>query len=240
MHFTNGDAEIHYEIEGVADGHPVLLIAPGGMMSTNDKWSAMPWNPRTALAADYRLIGMDQRNAGGSTAPVLDGDGWSSHTSDQLALLDHLGIERCAVIGMCIGGPYIAALLQAAPDRFSAGVMLQPVGVDDNRHAFYQMFDSWASVVAEAQPDVTDETWQRYRSAMWDGEFLLTATPDDVAGWDTPLLVACGNDLYHPLSTSYEIAELAKKCTFIERWKDDEVLAETDTAIKAFLAAQTL
>ena len=34
-----------------------------------------------------------------------------------LALLDHLGIDRFHVAGMCIGGPYIMGLIQAAPQR---------------------------------------------------------------------------------------------------------------------------
>ena len=65
--FENGSVHLHYQIEG--DGFPVFLIAPGGMRSANDLWNRMPWNPRTALRDHYRVIGMDQRNAGASSAP---------------------------------------------------------------------------------------------------------------------------------------------------------------------------
>ncbi|MFP5489241.1 MAG: alpha/beta fold hydrolase, partial [Acidimicrobiia bacterium] len=185
--FEHGPATIHFDVEG--DGFPVLLIAPGGMRSANELWSGMPWNPRT-LADTYRVVGMDQRNAGRSTAPVSAADGWATYTADQLGLLDHLGIDHCHVVGMCIGGPYIAGLLNAAPERFASAVMLQPVGIEpdgSNREAFEQMFDSWVELQADAHGDVDDATWASFRSNMWGGEFLLTATEDDVAGFTTPL-----------------------------------------------------
>ena len=235
--FDDGTRSIHYDVEG--DGYPVLLIAPGGMRSANELWSNAPWNPRTALSADHRVIGMDQRNAGRSTAPITADDGWDTYTADQLALLDHLGIERCHVVGMCIGGPYIMNLLTTAPDRFSAAVLLQPVGISDNREALYEMFDQWAEAIAPQHPDMTDADWRSFRSNMWDGEFVLTATPAEVEGCDTPMLVAMGNDLYHPASTSRRIAELAPDVLFVEEWKEGEALAEFGTTARAFLAART-
>lgn len=240
--FTHGDATIHFDLEGPDNGFPTLLIAPGGMRSANEIWNDMPWNPRTALADTYRLIGMDQRNAGRSSAPVSADDGWATMRDDQLALLDHLGVERCHVIGMCIGGPYIAALLRKAPGRFASAVMLQPVGIEpdgSNRAAFYEMFDRWIEMKAETHGDVDPSTWVQFRSNMWDGEFLLTASPDDVSDFTTPLLVAMGNDLYHPQATSREVAGRAPNVQFVESWKEGAALEAFDPVVKTFLAAHT-
>jgi pimeloyl-ACP methyl ester carboxylesterase len=237
--FDHGAATIHFDSEG--DGFPILLIAPGGMRSANELWNDMPWNPRT-LADTYRVIGMDQRNAGRSSAPVSADDGWDTYTGDQLALLDHLGVERCHVIGMCIGGPYIAALLRTAPERFASAVMLQPVGIEPdggNRSAFHEMFDRWVDLQADAHGDVDAATWAAFRSTMWDGDFLLTATEDDVAAFTTPLLVAMGNDLYHPQVTSRRIAELAPDVTFVESWKEGDALAAFDGLARRFLERHT-
>jgi pimeloyl-ACP methyl ester carboxylesterase len=235
--YENGPVSIHYDEEG--SGFPVLLIAPGGMRSANELWDNMPWNPRAALSGDYRVIGMDQRNAGRSTAPVTADDGWATYRDDQLDLLDHLGIERCHVVGMCIGGPYIMGLLGRAPERVASAVLLQPVGIADNRDAFYEMFDMWVDEVRGHHADVSDADWTSFRSNMWDGEFLLTAGPDEIAVCETPLLVAMGNDLYHPQSTSRLIAERAPNVTFVEEWKDGDALAEFDPTVKAFLARHT-
>lgn len=239
--FEHGDATIHYDVEG--DGFPVLLIAPGGMRSANELWLNMPWNPRAALANEFRVIGMDQRNAGRSIAPVSADDGWGTYAADQLALLDHLGVDRCHLVGMCIGGPYIAALLRAAPERFAAAVLLQPVGIEpdgSNRTAFYEMFDAWAEAHADRSGAVADATWEVFRSNMWDGDFVLTATRDEVAAIETPLLVAMGNDLYHPESTSREVASLARRATLVEQWKDDADLERFDAIARAFLVEHSV
>mmetsp|Transcript_4381 Transcript_4381/g.5523 ORF Transcript_4381/g.5523 Transcript_4381/m.5523 type:complete len:97 (+) Transcript_4381:158-448(+) len=54
-------ATIYYEVKG-AGGVPVLLISPGGMGSSIEKWDMMPFNPWKQLPTDqFTLIGMDQR-----------------------------------------------------------------------------------------------------------------------------------------------------------------------------------
>ena len=44
-------------------------------------------NVPEALSPHFRVIAMDQRNAGASRAPVSADDGWHTYTRDQLALL---------------------------------------------------------------------------------------------------------------------------------------------------------
>ncbi len=112
----------------------MLLLAPGGLRASRiETWANAPWNPIEALADRYRVIGMDQRNTGTSFAPITAEDGWPSYAADQLALMDHLGSERFAVVGMCIGGAFIMELIAEAPERLNAAVALQPIGLDDNR-----------------------------------------------------------------------------------------------------------
>lgn len=231
--FEADDRRIHYEVAG--DGEPVLTIAPGGMRSAAALWDGQPWDPRQ-LSPDYAVIGMDQRNAGRSTAPVSGDDGWATYTADQLDLLDHLGIERCHVIGMCIGGPYIMGLLLAAPERFASAVLLQPVGISGNRAELRAMFEDWASTIADDHPEASADDWERFESNMWDGEFVLTATPEQVADVETPMLVAMGNDHFHPAETSRRLVDLAPAATLIEQWREPEHVPATDAAIRAFLS----
>ncbi len=232
--FTSDDASIHYEIAG--EGVPVLTIAPGGMRSAHSLWEGQPWDPRQ-LSDSHQVIGMDQRNAGASVAPVSGGDGWASYTADQLALLDHLDIDRCHVVGMCIGGPYIIGLLTAAPERFISAILLQPVGIDGNRAELDGMFDDWAAKIIDDHPEAGPDDWAQFRSNMWDGEFVLTATPDEVAAIETPMLVAMGNDIFHPAATSREIVERAPNATLIEQWREPEFVEAAGAAFRAFLAS---
>lgn len=237
--FEHGDARLYYEISGPDDGYPVFTLAPGGMRSRIDWWSNAPWRPLERLDDTYRLIAMDQRNAGRSSAPIRAEDSWATYTADQIALLDHLGIGECHVLGMCIGGPLIAGLLTAHQGRFRSAVMLQPVGIDDNLDTFAEMFEEWVDEVAEDHPEADAATWRSFESNLWDREFVLTATPEDLESITTPLLVMMGNDVYHPPSTSREIARRAPDATLVERWRDDDVLDDTDATIRAFLADHT-
>lgn len=235
--FERGDVRIDYSVEG--DGFPVFAIAPGGMSSANALWNNAPWNPRVRLTARYSVIGMDQRNAGASVAPVSAGDGWASYAEDQLALLDHLGIDRCHLLGMCIGGPYAMALLTAAPERFTCAVMLQPAGIDGDPSVMRDLFDGWAAALAGSHPEADEAAWASFKANMWDGDFLVSSTSDDVAACRTPLLVMMGNDQWHPQSVSREIVALAPDAVLVERWRDADSLPATDATINAFLAEHT-
>ena len=230
--FETADQKIHYDVSG--EGVPVLTIAPGGMRSAHDLWEGQPFDPRQ-LDDGFQVIGMDQRNAGSSVAPVSATDGWADYTADQLALLDHLGIDRCHLVGMCIGGPYIMGLLKAAPERFISAILLQPVGIDGNRAELDEMFDSWAANIVDAHPEASPEDWAQFRSNMWGGDFVLTATPNDVAAMQTPMLVAMGNDIFHPAATSREIVERAPNATLIKQWKEPEFIEAATAAFRAFL-----
>src|SRR4051794_35605203 len=95
------DAEIYYEEFG--EGFPVLAFAPGGQASRIANWQRSPRNPSAPppwfdataeLASDFRVIAMDQRNAGRSRAGVTARDDWRSYARDHIALMEHLGIAR--------------------------------------------------------------------------------------------------------------------------------------------------
>jgi len=220
--YERNGASIYYEDSG--DNLPaVLLIAPGGMKSSIGFWDNTPWDPREHLRGQFRVIAMDQRNAGRSTAPVSAGDGWHTYTADQLGLMDHLGIQRFHVAGMCIGGPYSFGLIGDAPERVASATLFQPIGRDDNRDAFYAMFDDWASALATEMASVSRDAWSSFRENMYGGDKVLFNVDETfVAACTTPLLVLLGNDLYHPQSTSRMLAETAPNATLIEFWKEGE------------------
>lgn len=235
--FERDDIQIYYEEYG--QGFPVLLIAPGGMRSAISFWEGTPWNPIEQLAPNYRVIAMDQRNAGKSVAPVRASDSWYVYTQDQLALLDHLGVNQFHVAGMCIGGPYIMGLIEAAPQRVASAVLFQSIGLDNNRQAFFEMFDSWADELKPIRTEVSTEAWESFKTSMYSGDFLFNVSRDFVAKCETPLLVLLGTDLYHPESTSRELAALAPNATLIEHWKEPEHQPAAKQAMERFLAEHT-
>lgn len=235
--FKRDDIHLYYEEYG--QGFPLLLIAPGGMRSSIAFWERTPWNPIEQLSSTYRVIAMDQRNAGQSVAPIRATDSWHVYTADQLALLDHLGVERFHVAGMCIGGPYIMGLIEAAPQRVASAILFQTIGLHDNREAFFEMFDSWAAELKPQRPEVSADAWETFKKTMYGGDFLFNVSRDFVARCQTPLLVLMGNDLYHPAESSREVAALAPHATFIEKWKEPEHQPAARQAVEHFLAAHT-
>src|SRR5688500_12128205 len=129
--YEKGSVRIHYEEGGTPSGYPLLLLAPGGLNSSLDNWSRMAaFNPLEVFKDDFRMVAMDQRNAnnGTSTGPVETTDPWDVFLSDQLGLLDHLGIREFFALGFCIGCSYGLGLARKAPDRLTAAVLCQPIG----------------------------------------------------------------------------------------------------------------
>ncbi|MDQ4118252.1 MAG: alpha/beta hydrolase [Actinomycetota bacterium] len=231
---------LYYEEHGPSSpvsGVPILLIAPGGMRSTVEFWENAPWNPVEHLSDRYRVIAMDQRNAGRSVADVHGSDGWSDWTADHLALLDHLGVDTVAVLGMCIGGSYTASLLATAPQRIRAAVTLQPIGRDGNQERFDGMVDDWAAEIAADHPEATDADWAGLRRNLFGGGGVLFSVPDEaLTRFTTPWLVLMGGDEAHPESASRRVAELAPGVTLVERWKAPEHVEAGKRAVDAFLA----
>jgi pimeloyl-ACP methyl ester carboxylesterase len=236
--FEREGISIHYEERG--EGFPLLLFAPGGMNSAVEFWKRSPWNPIESLSAHFRVIAMDQRNAGRSRAPIRAGDGWSVYSDDHLALLDHLEIERTHLLGGCIGGPYCLGVIEAAPARVAAAVLQQPIGLSpENRSAFYAMFDAWANALREERSDVDGAALAAFRERMYGGDFVFNVSREFVQSCAKPLLVLMGDDLYHPSAISREIVELARDAELVEQWKEPEHVPATIERVRDFLGAHT-
>lgn len=90
---------------------PVVLHHHGGLMSAGD---IVPLAP-AAQARGIRLVAADRPGIGGSTLvtgrTLLDG------ADDARALLDHLEVEECRVLGWSMGGPYALATAARLGDR---------------------------------------------------------------------------------------------------------------------------
>src|SRR5438067_12888734 len=110
--FVRGDTTIYYETHG--SGFPLLLLPPGGMNAVASWWSRGAFNPVEIFKNEYQVINLDQRNAGSSSGPVEVDDPWGSYARDQIALMNHLGIERFHVLGCCIGCSYALSLIKHA------------------------------------------------------------------------------------------------------------------------------
>jgi pimeloyl-ACP methyl ester carboxylesterase len=111
-----------------------LLCLPGLTRSMADFDYLVPHLP------PLRLIRMDYRGRGGS-----DRTGSATYTvqqeaRDALALLDHLGVERAAILGTSRGG-LIGMLLGAVARNRVTGLCLNDIGPEINRDGLSRIFD---------------------------------------------------------------------------------------------------
>ena len=216
---------IHYEVTGA--GYPVLLFAPGFLSSRIERWRSNPAKPGVAqdwvdpapvLAPHFTVVALDVRNAGQSRVAIGPADDWSSYTADHLALLAHLGITRCHVMGACIGVSFGFSLDAARPGLVTSLVLQNPIGLHDNRAIVQQEFDHWAAEVA-TWPGTDPALLQPLGQRMFGGGFLFSVPPAIVAACDIPILLMPGDDGMHPAETSAAITRLAPQTQRVAPWK---------------------
>jgi pimeloyl-ACP methyl ester carboxylesterase len=238
--FEHHGASIYYEEFG--QGFPILTFAPAGLQSVIEVWNSpsAPVNPLTEFAPTFRVIAMDQRNAGGrSRAPITAQDGWHSYTADHLALLDHLGIDQCHLYGQCIGGSFIMSLLKAQPQRVACAVLAQPIGrVEAALPGRTARFNAWAESLQD-HPEATEQVLDAFYRNLYGPGFVYSVDRSFASSCQTPCLILAGNDAAHPFAIAEELAQLLPNAEFIPEWKEGAALGAAKTRIKQFLSEHT-
>ena len=225
--YENGPVRLRYEEAG--SGFPLLVIPGGGLNATIAGLANHAFNPMEEFSDSFRCVSIDLRNANGgqSEGPVDVERGWDAFADDQLGLMDHLGIEKFMVIGFCIGGPFCWNLLQRAPDRVVASVMVHPSGFrSDQPDIFYQNnIRDWAPALCERRDDVTMETIDAFLNKMYreNPDFVFTVTRDFVRGCETPVLILPDDIPAHPYAVAMETALLASNSQVsLYPWKEND------------------
>ena len=103
-------AEIYYQTQGAG---PAVVLAHG-IGGNHALW----YGQIDALARSNRVILFDHRGFGLSRD--LDGRGRDAFVEDLVALLDHLGEERVALIGQSMGAGTCIGFAHQAPERVAA------------------------------------------------------------------------------------------------------------------------
>ncbi len=244
--FKRPDAEIYYEVNG--SGSPLLLFGPGGLQSRIDRWHATPASPggprpridpTIDLANRFTVIAMDQRNAGQSRAHVAATDGWHTYAADHLALMEHLGHRRFLIMGACIGGSFNLKLCQVAPERIAAAVLMNPIGLHENRETWDAGIRNYEEVVRRRDPSVSKEAIRSFGNNMFGGDFVFSVDRDFVRGCTTPLFLMPGKDTPHPAATSAEIASLAPNIVIHQEWDGPTHCDESIRRVVDFLNRHT-
>ena len=172
---TTGGFRLYYEDTG-GEG-PALLFLHGAGGNHLSWWQQVP-----VFAEEYRCVTVDQRGFGQSP-DVAGGPGPSALATDALALLDHLGIAKAAIVAQSMGGWAAVGAAVQAPARFWAIVLANTVGNLTNRE-----IAAVREQLTATSPPRPAVLWQAalgptFRKTQPAGAFLYA----QIAGLNTPL-----------------------------------------------------
>lgn len=157
--FSSGSTRIRYRVVG--KGEPVLLLH--GYTDRVEMWAAMA----DSLSRQYQVIVPDVRGFGLSTKFASPSDYGRHMVTDQVALLDHLGIRRSHVVGYSMGAVLAANLATLVPDRItSASLIAGP------------FFPDSATLARWVEPDLTE--LERGNGLMSFFRHIMPTWPDSV------------------------------------------------------------
>jgi len=123
--FERNGARIAYDVTG--DG-PVVILGHS-LLCGRWMWSRVV--PR--LAEHYKVVNAEFRGHGESTTPGAFG--FDEMVDDWLALLDEVGADKAALVGLSMGGMTGMRLALKAPERVGALVLLDSSA---NREPFFK------------------------------------------------------------------------------------------------------
>lgn len=116
MRIRSGRAVVHYELGGKPDAPALLMIR--GLGRTRLHWGRV----LDELAADFRLVTMDNRGVGDSSAP-LPPYSTASMARDAARVIEAAEVERAHVFGISLGGMVAQELAIRYPERIDRLVL---------------------------------------------------------------------------------------------------------------------
>lgn len=127
---VDGTAIAYYEAGEVRDGRLPLVMLHGGGPGASSWSNFGPALP--GFAQDFRTILVDQPGFGASDKPEVVGNYYRHAARHVLGVLDHLGIERCHLLGNSLGGGTAMRLALEHADRVARLVLMGPGGLSLN------------------------------------------------------------------------------------------------------------
>jgi pimeloyl-ACP methyl ester carboxylesterase len=116
--FLHDGLEFAFEVSGDPDTPPVVLLH--GFASDLRAWHPVAQE----FARYYHVVAMDLRGHGRSAAPAdLDAYTAEALAADVRALLDHLELDLCALVGTSFGGMVALQFAVTWPERLAALVV---------------------------------------------------------------------------------------------------------------------
>jgi pimeloyl-ACP methyl ester carboxylesterase len=184
-------------------GAPVVLLHG---LTASRRYVVM--GSRSLERAGHRVVAYDARGHGASSpAPTPDAYGYGELTSDLVAVLDALGLERAVLAGASMGAHTIVRLALEQPERVAAAVLVtpgyDPVEFDDPRALAH--WDALAEALRGGGIDAFVEAFGVHRLPTAWRETLVTVMRQRLAQHEHLDAVA---DALHAVPRSRPFADL--------------------------------
>jgi pimeloyl-ACP methyl ester carboxylesterase len=115
--------DTHVLAIGPADAPPVVVLPGGNFLGP----TCLGWF--APLAAEHRLYAPDIIGQPGRSAPTRPSPRGDGHARWLEAVLDGLGLERAALVGISYGAGIALRLAGHAPERISRAALVSPAGL---------------------------------------------------------------------------------------------------------------
>ncbi|MDP3339315.1 alpha/beta fold hydrolase [Frigidibacter sp.] len=174
-----GDTRLNLRVE-IRDPAAPWVVFSNSLTTDLSVWDAQA----EALRPRFNLLRYDQRGHGASPVAAIDA-GFETLGGDLVALLDHVGIERCSLVGLSMGVPTGLAAYRRAAGRFGRLILVDGMArtAPGGAAAWAERLatardlgmDRYAATITERwlQPDTRDGPLGKRLQAM------IAATPFD-------------------------------------------------------------
>ncbi|MBW8902539.1 MAG: alpha/beta hydrolase [Bradyrhizobium sp.] len=197
--FHNGAVEIAFLDEG--EGEPILLVH-GFASSKNVNWVYPTWVSELKKSG-RRVIALDNRGHGESTK-LYDPEHYHIPTmaGDVTGLLDHLGIDRCDIMGYSLGARMTAWLAYSQPERLRSAILGGiGIGLIEGGGPGENVAEALMASSLEEVTDPVGRTFRAFADQTRSDRRALAAclrgsrrlmTKDEAAAIAVPVLIAVG------------------------------------------------
>ncbi len=201
-HAAVNGIDLYYERHGT--GAPVLFINGSG--STLAEAAVIV----AVLAEQCEVLAHDQRGLGRTSVPPGP-YAMADYATDALGLLDHVGWERCRVVGLSFGGMVAQELAVTRPERVERLALLctSPGGTGGSSYPLHELADRPAAEQAAIGLAVLDTRFTPEWLASHPGDQALVemmasrraapAGPDEARGRSEQLRARARHDVWDRL-----------------------------------------
>ena len=223
---STDNTDLYYEVYG--GGFPIIFAH--GMGGNHAIW----YKQISVFSPSYQVITFDHRGFGNSTDPLTIGR--NAFVSDLKALIDHLQLEKVALVGQSMGGGTCIGFTCAYPERVSVLVMADSLhGIEepelvkrimDEARRKTRDLDQIERVLGMRfrQEDPSAEILYRQINSFnatdqsnLAGQYEKLYTPEELNKTNVPVLLIAGTeDILFPIDAIRAVKNLLKNSFIVE------------------------